>query len=188
MVNSNFRKTNVKSEAKFIRFHLRKLHLKMSSVEWRKFCLGLNVLTVQLWDWCKYYHKILRSPQTRIFCHDDVIKWKSFPSQRPVTHGFDVFFDLCLNKRLSKHSWGWWFETPSRSLWRHCNVLKASHHCEICQSSRQQCYRDTLLISKLSMEYQCYKASRGLVTIYIHLLNHGEPGTDLSSFIFPGSY
>ena len=26
-----------------------------------------------------------------------------------------------LNKRLSKQSWGWRFETPSRSLWRHCN-------------------------------------------------------------------
>ena len=34
---------------------------------------------------------------------------------------FDVFFDLSLNKRLSKQSWGWWFETPSRSLWRHFN-------------------------------------------------------------------
>ena len=27
-----------------------------------------------------------------------------FPSQRPVTRNFDVFFDLCLNKRLSKQS------------------------------------------------------------------------------------
>ena len=27
---------------------------------------------------------------------------------------FDVFFDLHLNKRLSKQSWGWWFETPTR--------------------------------------------------------------------------
>ena len=44
-----------------------------------------------------------------------------FPSQRPVTRSFDVFFDLRLNKRLSEQSWGWWFETPSRSLWRHCN-------------------------------------------------------------------
>ena len=44
-----------------------------------------------------------------------------FPEQRPVTPCFDVFFDLRLNKRLSKQSWGWWFETPSRSLWRHCN-------------------------------------------------------------------
>ena len=44
-----------------------------------------------------------------------------FPSQRPVTRSFDVFFDLRLNKRLSKQSWGWWFETPSRPLWRHCN-------------------------------------------------------------------
>ena len=32
------------------------------------------------------------------------------------------FFYLRLNKRLSKKSWGWWLNTPSRSLWRNCNV------------------------------------------------------------------
>ena len=68
--------------------------------------------------------------------HNDVIKWKhfprywpfvnslvpgEFPAQRPVTRRFDVFFDLRLNKRLSKQSQGWWFETQSRSLWRHRN-------------------------------------------------------------------
>ena len=36
-----------------------------------------------------------------------------FPAQGPVTRSFDVFFDLRLNKRLSKQSWGWWFETLS---------------------------------------------------------------------------
>ena len=41
---------------------------------------------------------------------------------RTVTRSFDVYFDPRLNKRLSKQSWGWWFETPSCSLWRHCNV------------------------------------------------------------------
>ena len=45
-----------------------------------------------------------------------------FPTQRPVTRSFDVFFDLRLNKRLSKQSRGWWFETPSRSLWCHCKA------------------------------------------------------------------
>ena len=49
-----------------------------------------------------------------------------FPSQRPVTRSFDVFFDLCLNKRPSKQTRGWWFETPSCPLWRHNNV---SHFC-----------------------------------------------------------
>ena len=44
-----------------------------------------------------------------------------FPTQRPVTRSFDVIFDLRLNKRLSKQPWGWWFETPSRSLWRQRN-------------------------------------------------------------------
>ena len=46
-----------------------------------------------------------------------------FPAQRPVTRSLDVFFDLCLHKRLNKQSWGWWFETLSHPLWRHCNVL-----------------------------------------------------------------
>ena len=44
-----------------------------------------------------------------------------FPAQRPVTRRFDVFFDLSLNKRLSKQPWGWWFETPAWSLRRHRN-------------------------------------------------------------------
>ena len=38
-----------------------------------------------------------------------------FPSQKPVTQSFDVFFDLRLNKRLSKQSKRRWFETPSHS-------------------------------------------------------------------------
>ena len=46
-----------------------------------------------------------------------------FPAQRPVTRSFDVFFNLRPNKRLSKQSWGWWFEMPSHPSWRHCNVL-----------------------------------------------------------------
>ena len=45
-----------------------------------------------------------------------------FPTQRPVTRSFDIFFDLRPNKRLSKQSWGWRFETLSRPLWRRCNV------------------------------------------------------------------
>ena len=46
------------------------------------------------------------------------------PSQWPVTRSFDVFFDLRLNKRLSKQSRRRWFEMPSRLLWRHCNAEK----------------------------------------------------------------
>ena len=48
-----------------------------------------------------------------------------FPTQRPVTRSFDVFPDLRLNKWFSKQSWGWWFETLSRPIWRHRNVLNS---------------------------------------------------------------
>ena len=42
-------------------------------------------------------------------------------AQRPVTQSFDVFFDLHLNKLLSKPWRRWWIETSLRPLWRHCN-------------------------------------------------------------------
>ena len=45
-----------------------------------------------------------------------------FPTQRTVTRSFDVFFDLRLNKRFIKQSWGWWLETLSHRIWRHRNV------------------------------------------------------------------
>ena len=52
-----------------------------------------------------------------------------FPAQRPVTRSFDVFFDLQMNKRLIKQSWGWWFETPPWSLWRQCNEPPSEQFC-----------------------------------------------------------
>ena len=54
-----------------------------------------------------------------------------FPTQRPVTRSCDVFFDLHLNKRLSKQPSGWWFETPSWSLWHHCNVCRHQYSYQL---------------------------------------------------------
>ena len=52
-----------------------------------------------------------------------------FPSQRPVTWSFDVFFDLCVNKWLSKQSWGCWCEMPLCPLWRQCNEITLIKLC-----------------------------------------------------------
>ena len=49
-----------------------------------------------------------------------------FHPQKPLTWSFDVFFDLRLNKRLSKRSRRWWFGTLSCSLWRHRNGGKST--------------------------------------------------------------
>ena len=75
-----------------------------------------------------------------------VIKWKHFPRYWPFVRGIhrspvnsphkgqrrralDFFFDLRLNKPLGKQSRGWWFETQSRSLWRHCNGCWHTEKC-----------------------------------------------------------
>ena len=78
--------------------------------------------------WSCYIAVMMTSSNGNLFlatgplCGDSPVAG-DFPAQRPVTPSFDVFFDLRLNKQLSKQSWGWWFETPSRPLWRHCNVI-----------------------------------------------------------------
>ena len=94
---------------------------------------------------CIIYHyvSLLEINLLLLLLHHDVIKWKhfprywpfvrgihrgpvpgDFPSQRPVTRSFVVFFDFYLSKRLSKHSRWWWFETLSLSSWRHCNDMR----------------------------------------------------------------
>ena len=66
-----------------------------------------------------------------------------FPSQRPGTRSFDVLFDLRLNIRLSKQSWGWWFEMLSRPLWRHYNELPK--HCLVYNIQFQFQFKSSLL-------------------------------------------
>ena len=71
---------------------------------------------------------------------DDVIKWKHFPRYWPFVRGIHrspvnsphkgqwrgaLMFSLIfawIND--CKQSWGWWFEKPLRSWWRHCNVWR----------------------------------------------------------------
>ena len=68
-------------------------------------------------------HQMETFPVLLVLCAGNSSVTGEFPSQRPVTRGFDVFFDLCLNKCLSKQSWSWWFESPSCPLSRHCNGI-----------------------------------------------------------------
>ena len=119
-------------------------------------------------------HKKLKA---EFFCsscgkYDDVIKWKHFPrywlfvrgihrspvyspSQRPVTRSFDVFFDLRVNERLSKQSRGWWFETPSRSLWRHCNECESSSSKHQHSSTSQPGHISTPVVYLKKYIYSC---------------------------------
>ena len=86
--------------------------------------------SLHLGDYCKlglfiyipwWYHQMETFSAILAICAGNSPVPGEFPAQRPVTRSFDVFFDLRLNKQLSKQLWGWWFETLSHPLWRHCN-------------------------------------------------------------------
>ena len=58
------------------------------------------------------------------------------PLTKAKTRIFDVFFDLCLNKWLSKNSKRRWFKTPSRSLWRHFDGIISYYLAELFHKCR----------------------------------------------------
>ena len=66
------------------------------------------------------------------------------PHNGPLTRSFGIFVDLHLNKQLSKQSWGWWFETSSCSVSRHCNVWRSLGD-EMSFSQRAHCWLAVLL-------------------------------------------
>ena len=77
----------------------------------------------------RWRHQIETSSVLLALCARNSPVTDEFHSQRPVTQGFGVLFDLRLNKPLGKQSGHRWFETPSRSLWRLCNYLLFSVLC-----------------------------------------------------------
>ena len=87
---------------------------------------GLQTAVPAKWKWKSWWrHQMETFSALLAICAGNSPLTGDFPSQRPVTRSFGVFFYLRLNKWLSKQCWGWWFETPSRPLWRNCNVF---HH------------------------------------------------------------
>ena len=101
--------------------HSRSYIVVIPIVLWYGHVLPLSVNNTNTW----WRHQMKTFFALLALCAGNLPVTGEFPSQRPVTRSFDVFFDLRLNKRLSKQSWGWWFQTPSWSFWHHCNVHRS---------------------------------------------------------------
>ena len=93
-----------------------------------------------------------------------------FPTQRPVTRSFDVFFDLRLNKWLSKQPWGWWFETLLCPLWRHSNDRLS--HCRLASQASSEPNEELLIVSDLKYPKQVeqqYESRIVFTGIYVRI-------------------
>ena len=83
-----------------------------------------------------WHHQMETFSALLAFCAVNSPVSDEFPAQRPMARGFDDFFDR-LNERVSKQSWGYWSETSSRPLWRHCCRTDSVHHT---RSYQAQCH------------------------------------------------
>ena len=76
-------------------------------------------------------HQMKKNSALLALCAGNSPVTGEFPTQRPVTRNFYAFFDLRVNKRLSKQSWGWRFENAieliitslqwEQMVWEHNN-------------------------------------------------------------------
>ena len=73
-------------------FEFNKIHFKISSGKWRPFCLGLNVLTVEVRDFMRSCWAFWTTSSGHgDWKHDDVIKWKYFLRYWPFVRGIHRF-------------------------------------------------------------------------------------------------
>ena len=85
---------------------------------------NLNSAATEIWECVGYFMPHFSGQViTYPYCVWNSPGIGEFPAQRPVMRSFDIFFDLHLNKRLSKQSWGWWL----RHYCIHCDVTVMSH-------------------------------------------------------------
>ena len=102
-----------------------RVHISLTN--WRIVGYG----TGAFWDLCNR-STLWRGNRTALWsgkATEDVAWWrhqmKPFPAWIPRTKASnaELWCFLWSAPWLSTQSWGWWFETPTRSLWRHCNVI-----------------------------------------------------------------
>ena len=109
--------------------------------KWRPCCPGGEELTYEYNILTWWRHQMETFPALLALCTGNSPVSGEFTARRPVTRSFDIFFDLRMNGRLSKHSWCWWLETPSSPLWRHSNGMIvipgfSVPHSDQCHNSR----------------------------------------------------
>ena len=80
--------------------------LKLGRVTGPRFLCKTSVSN--LWNNTWWYHQMETFSAFLAICAGNSPVTGEFPAHRPLMRSFDVFFDLRLNKRLSKQSWCWW--------------------------------------------------------------------------------
>ena len=125
-------------------------HFRFSGRAWMSNYIPVASFTNMAW----WRHQMEPFATLLVLCAGNSPVTGEFPAQRPATWSFDVFFDLSLNKRLSKQLLGWWFETPSCSLWRHCNEFYPVLNVNVC--TVEVCEWKRNIISRFIMDVITY--------------------------------
>ena len=152
------------------------------SIPYVWYCFGYQ-FTIANWYMCTCVHKsrelssslvafvkaevlqfMMTSPDESIFRVTGPLLGEStgnrwISSQRPVTRSCDIFYDLRLNKRLSKQSRRRRFETQSRWLRRHWNVHLHMHEAAI------------LKYLLFFINYMCRYKTRQKIDHFINVVN-----------------
>ena len=94
-LGTNFSKNLIE----ILTFSFTKIRVKVSSVKWRPFCLGLNVLMA-----CHWLHAKSSSEQLLPYCQLNSWEQTTLKMSRKI---YLLFMPKCVT---STHQWIWWFQ------------------------------------------------------------------------------
>ena len=95
-------------------------------------------------NFARWRHQMETFTALLTICEGNSLVTGGFPSQKPVTPSFDVYFMCASTNDSVKPSRRRWFETPPCSLWRHCNdwlMTPISYHPDSCRCSIKEPHR-----------------------------------------------
>ena len=70
-----------------------------------------------------WHHQMETFSASLVLCAGNSPVTGEFPCKGHWRGALMISLICTLNKRLIKHSWGWWFEASLCPLWRHCKAL-----------------------------------------------------------------
>ena len=123
----------------------------LDTLMWRQSNGDSLKVTVSQWEMDGYpwwRHHMETFSVLLALCEGNPSVTGGFPSQRPVTRSFAIFFDLRLNKSLCIQSKGRWFDTRLHSLWRHCSGWRMTSRKTKC------CYEASFVVTSGKIGYQ----------------------------------
>ena len=151
-------------------------HIRITRPQWVK----MNRQELKLW----WRHQMETFSALLAICAGNSPVIGEFPTQRPVTRSFDVFFDLRLNKKLSIQWWDCLFKTPLRPSWLTVMVPHAKQEHYVFETSKLLDCISIVELWKMEVILVAFMKWTNRLNVHTNTLKKGVSGSNAMIVVF----